>query len=245
MAGFFGIGAIGASLMLFTGIALGHLGSGAHLLLVLAGSVLAVSLHCLVFGIFTGAGKDTRELVQDLNLDRDWALKTKAFRKTNFPPALYSIFFLMFAIFAGGALSTRMTPIFHWVHGILAWGAVLYNVKTFWLEYASIRENSRILKQVNREAAKAASGVQWKQVIPNIDLEPVSPVEWGTHVFALGKFLCFLGYNLFLPYIYTRYIMGMIKMPFWPYLTAAVVLVLSGYYLRMKYQSFQPQQSAQ
>lgn len=240
MTGFFAVGSVLASLGLVTAIVMGVLGSGYHLMVALFSAVVAVSLHCLVFGIFTGAGKDTRELAQDLAMSQEYFEKIKVFRKTNFPPALYAILFLMAAIFLGGAVTVKPSYILGIVHGIFSATAVLYNLKVFYLEYRSIRDNAAILQEVNKQASILSDGKKFNPVSPEIELEPVSQMEWGTHVYALGKFMCFLGINMFLPYLYTRFIMGIISMPFWPYLTASIVLLISGYYLRTQYKMFQP-----
>lgn len=243
MTGFFLIASLMTSLGLTSSVLMGVLGSGYHLMAALFSSVAAVSLHCLVFGIFTGAGKDTRELAQDLAMSQEYFEKIKIFRKKNFPPALYAILFLMAAIFLGGAVTVKPGYVLGIVHGIFAAVAVLYNLKTFYLEYTSIRDNARLLEEVNRQASVIASGKKLNPVLPEIELEPVSQVEWGTHVYALGKFLTFLGINMFLPYLYTRFIMGILTMPVWPYLTASLVFLISGYYLRTQYKQYQPKHS--
>lgn len=243
MAGFFFIMSSLASVGLLASVVMGVLGSNYHLMVALFSSVVAVSLHCLVFGIFTGAGKDTRELAQDLAMNQESFEKIKHFRKTNFPPALYAILFLMAAIFLGGAVTVKPGYSLGVIHGIFALCSVLYNLKVFLLENRSIRENAKILNEVNLQAGRIASGKKAQPVLPEIDLEPVSPVEWGTHVYALGKFLCFLGINMFLPYLYTRFIMGILTMPFWPYLTASLLFLITGSYLRIQYAAFSPQKS--
>lgn len=240
MTAFFFVASLLTSIGLVSSIVMGMLGSGYHLMVALFSSVVAVSLHCLVFGIFTGAGKDTRELAQDLAMSQEYFEKIKKFRKSNFPPALYAIFFLMGAIFLGGAVTVKPSYTLGLVHGIFSALAVLYNLKTFWLECRSIKENAQLLQEVNEKATLISDGKVLNPVVPEIELEPVSQVEWGTHVYALGKFLCFLGINMFLPYLYTRFIMGILTMPFWPYLTASLVLLVAGYYLRMNYRQYQP-----
>lgn len=201
-------------------------------------AVAAVSLHCLVFAIFTGAGKDTRELSEDLKLSRDYFEKIKGFRKTNFPQALYAILFLMAAIFLGGAVTVKPSFILGLIHGVFSAGAVLYNLKVFRFEFLSIRENASLLAEVNSVAADVAESVERHTIAPEIDLEPVQPVEWDQHVRAFGKFLIFLGVNLFLPYIYLRFIMGITSIPFWPFILLAVFLVLAGYLLKERHSSY-------
>ena len=85
MSGFFAIFSGVSAALLLTSLATGltkvaFLGLN-HLMWGLIAVLLAVSVHCLIFGIFTGAGKDARELFEDLNAKSELVLKIKAFRR--------------------------------------------------------------------------------------------------------------------------------------------------------------------
>lgn len=250
MAPFFLGFTIICSLGLGTSLILGHLQGSLeisakyHLLSGLFSAVFASSAHCLVFGIFTGAGKDTRELSEDLKLSGDYFQKIKGFRKTMFPMALYSILLLLLTAIFGGTLSVKGGA-WRWVHLTVAWFTVLYNFRAFWLEYRAIRENAALLKTVNQVAAGKAdrNKSESESEVPLLSLVK-DPLEWGTHVYALGRFLCFLGYNTWLPYIYIRFIMGKTNLSVWPFLIASLVFLLGGGYLKLRYQDFQPPQRA-
>ncbi len=224
----------------------GHFGSdsGRHLLLGLTAGLCAVSLHCLVFGIFTGAGKDTREIVQDLKLDPQYAQTTKSFRKVAFPPALYAILLIAATTTAGGALSAFHGQGPRWAHFLLAWFTFLYNLKAFWIEAKCVRENARVLDSVNQVAnSTIANRPEEVKGIPELTgwiSAATEQAEWGAHVYALGKFLVFLGWNTWLPYIYIRFIMGYFTTPAWPFLGLFVACLAGGYYLRWRYQAFRP-----
>jgi len=246
MSKFFHFFAVVCACLLVAALLAGHFGMnpGQHLLLGLAAGLCSVSLHCLVFGIFTGAGKDTRELVQDLKLDSSYTEKTKSFRKIAFPPALYAILLIAATTTAGGALSAFWGSGARWTHLILAWITLLYNFKAFWIEAKCVRENAAILAQVNQVATdtlyrrpeEAKDIPELAGVIP----AATEHMEWGAHVYALGKFLVFLGWNTWLPYIYIRFIMGNLRTPLWPFLSLFLVSLAGGYYLRWKYQYFRP-----
>lgn len=236
MTGFFGLAAFLSTVLLTLSLAFGYLGYPSHLLISLLAAFVSISAHCLIFGIFTGAGKDTRELVQDLKLDPEFVGKTKSFRKICFPPALYSILLILITAFFGGALSTKGSDWLFVVHGLMAWITLAYNGKTFWLEYRSVRENAEILKRVNHQAAHVS------EAHPELLEEEKGPggYEWGSHVFALGKFLCFMGWNTYLPYIYMKFIMGMIQLAVWPFVLVSIVFLTGGYFLRWRYKEYRP-----
>ena len=50
-----------------------------HMLLGLSTGILVVMLHCLIFAIFTGSGKDTRLLSEDLKLSAEYLKEAKGF----------------------------------------------------------------------------------------------------------------------------------------------------------------------
>jgi hypothetical protein len=252
MATFFAILSTIGSALLLAAIGFGHFGAqwgvplSTHFLTGLIAAITAAAAHCLVFGIFTGSGKDTRELVQDLHLDPEYAKRTKAFRKKTFPGAMYAILLLLLTSILGGAAPKS----YFWAltHGVLAWVSFVYNLKTFWLEYRCIRENAAILADVNSRAGAVLSTQPPPPVseVPLMD-QATDPKEWGTHVYALGKFLSFLGYNVWLPYIYLRFTVGMggaISLPLWPFLGGSLLLLLAGWYLRAKYYEYRPRHSA-
>lgn len=245
MTGFFGFAALVSSLLLGVSIVLGYLGYSAHLLVSLLAAFIAISAHCLIFGIFTGAGKDTRELVQDLSLNPEFVGQTKAFRKLTFPPALYAILMILLTAFLGGALSSWGGGKFALIHGLFACLTLAYNIKTFRLEFQCVRENSLILRKVNFEAAKVTQA--HPELISSNNFESPEKVDglggyqWGSHVFALGKFLSFMGWNTYLPYIYMKFIMGMLELSLWPFLILSAAFLSSGYFLRWKYRNYRPE----
>lgn len=244
MTGFFGFSSVLSSGLLGLALLLGYLGHPSHLMVSLTAAFFAISAHCLIFGIFTGAGKDTRELVQDLHLNPEFVGQTKSFRKITFPPALYAILMILVTAFLGGALSTARSSYWSTLHGLMAWLTYAYNIKTFWLEYRCVRENAAILERVNLEAAKVTTEHPELVAPENFEspeiVDGLGGYQWGSHVFALGKFLCFLGWNTFLPYIYMRFIMGMILLPVWPFIVLSAVFFGSGYFLRWKYRQYRP-----
>lgn len=244
MSSFFGVLSLLSSALMGLSMVWGYLGNPNHLLISLISAFLSISAHCLVFGIFTGAGKDTREIVQDLHLNPEFVGQTKSFRKITFPPALYAILLILITAILGGAISSVAWPYFSSFHGLIAWCTFAYNLKTFWLEFRCIRQNAEILNKVNRAAAEVTTS-QPNLVPPNRfdsleNINGVGGLEWGSHVFALGKFLCFLGWNSYLPYLYLRFIVGYLDLAVWPFVGFSAILISFGYVLRWKYRKYRP-----
>lgn len=249
MSLFFNVFASACALALAAALAIGHLAARGiafspevHLVVGLGAAVLTVSLHCLVFAIFTGSGKDTREIVQDLHLDKDFVARTKRFKKDVFPPALYAILLLVVTTTLGGALGAHLSPWLRWLHLLVAWTSFLYQLKVLRLECQAVYENSQILVRVNSDAAVLSQTLPVKAPqTPEILSDVVDDLKWETHAYALGRFLCFLAYNVWLPYIYLRFVVGYFLMPVWPYAVTSLLIWCLGFSIRKRYQSFRPE----
>jgi hypothetical protein len=242
MARFFGFCAVVSTVLFGLSVWFGLQGVPNHMLWGLGAAIFAASLHCLVFAIFTGSGKDTRLLVEDLSLNKDYVMRTKAFKKEVFPPALYAIFFLLILTTLGGAASNSSHRWVAWIHGLWACFTLYYNLKTFRLEYRAIGVNSSILKDLNANAGEIVSqqAPEPTEFTPGDDPQKVADLEWGTHVYAFGKFLGFLSWNTWLVYLYFRFIMGNLKIALWPFLLISAGLALGGFILRTRYQDYRP-----
>jgi hypothetical protein len=242
MTRFFGICAVISTLLFGVSVVYGLNGIPTHLLWGLISAIFAALLHCLVFAIFTGSGKDTRLLVEDLSLNKEYVKKTKAFKKDVFPPALYAIFFLLILTSLGGACSSSTHIWLKWAHGFWACFTIYYNVKTFWLEYKAIGVNSSILKELNANAGAIVSQQAPEPTEFTVGSEPqkVADLEWGTHVYAFGKFLGFLSWNTWLVYLYLRFIMGEIRTPIWPFVLVSLGVWFGGTFLKIRYQDYRP-----
>lgn len=247
MAAFFGVASLAGTVAYLAALLLGHFGPalGAqpfhHLVTGLSAAIWSVSLHCLVFAIFTGAGKDTRLLAEDLKLNPEYVKRMKAVKFTVFPPALYAIMAILVVTSLGGALSAGSATWLRWAHFACGWLVFAYNSKVLLQEWRAIGDNSKLLQRVNEEAAlKAPVGARPLYQEVSVLADAAEQFDWGTHVYALGRFLTFLAYNTWLPYLYFRFIVGYFKMPWWPYLALSLVLYLGGSYLKLRYRNFRP-----
>lgn len=204
------------------------------MLLGLLAGILTVSLHCLIFAIFTGSGKDVRELVQERGLESQFIKRTKGFKKTVFPPALYAVLFVVLTTTFGGALAVTHSLPARILHIILAWVTFLYNLKTCFLEYRAVKENRGIIGAINRLAADMAGVASGSPA----EADSTDQSELGLTIYALGKFLIFSGYNVWLPYLYLRFSVGLFRLTFWPFLAVSLILLSGGYYLKWRYQEY-------
>ena len=247
MTTFFGIFAVLSNGFLLTSVILGYgyLEVGrtfsSHWLFSLGSSLLVVSVHCLVFGIFTGSGKEAREFVGDYGLSRDYVKETKAFRRKTFPPALYSILLVVLTVCLGGALSSSDSTLLRFFHSLVAWGTFFYNLKSSWVEHQAVADNASLISMLNSEISKRSTqmGTLESAFLPG-GFQTVEEVEWGKHVYALAKFLIFLSWNVWLPYVYIRFVMGRSELSWLPFILLCSILFVGGAILKSRYRFYRP-----
>ena len=207
-----------------------------HILPGIGAAMLGVSVHCLVFALFTGSGKDVREMTEDLSLDPSIYARMKEFKREIFPSTLYGISGLVIVSILGGVAGS-LGAMFGLVHGIVALLVTVHNLIIFRKQYLAVIENSALIERANDLASREVRNNPG--VRDSVDKVP-EDVEWGTHVWALGKFLCFLGCNIWLPYIYFKFILSWARTPFWPFFLVSGSLICFGYYLRFRYGYYRP-----
>lgn len=118
-----------------------------HFSLGLMSAVFVLITHCFVFFYFIGTGQGIREGVLQHGLDTAAIKKTKRFKAKTFPFALFSMIFAITATTMGGAVHTdKLSPPWH-----VSFVAVtlLFNLFSFYQEWRAIRENQRLMKELN------------------------------------------------------------------------------------------------
>jgi hypothetical protein len=246
MAAFFLALAWLSSLGLFSTLLTVHLHTviglniGTHMIFGLSSAVFAALVHCLVFAIFTGSGKDTRLVVQGLNLDPTFLKTTRDFKKTVFPPAMQAIGLLLLMVILGGAWGAAKSRVFAQVfsvaHPLLAWLTFFFNVRVFIIEHKAVAENSALIRKVNRSVFEVSKALE-----PSEDARPtdfpasaLTELEWNQTVYGLGRFLSFVGYNIWLPYIYLKYAVAAYWVHWLPFLVVSILLMGAGWWLKRK-----------
>lgn len=239
MTGFFATGAFIASFGLLGSLAIGHgfifsdVPLRFHLLLGLGSAVFTSLLHCLVFAIFTGSGKDARLLVERFSLSAGHLAAVKRFRREIFPPALKAIGALLLVSILGGAIDSGKLPgVLAYLHPVIGWFAVAYNLWVFKKELLVIAANGRFIRQVNEEAARELAV---RAEAPQNTPETMAEGEFARHAHAMGRFCCFLAYNAWLPYLYLRFSMAMHSVSWKPFLAVSLVLWCTGKYWQRRY----------
>jgi hypothetical protein len=131
-----------------------------HLILGLAGGILTLLVHCLIFTYFLGTGRWVKEVGIAYQLpDEPWPKLTRELKRWTFPPALVAMLITIAAAAAGMGVQVRAWP--WYVHGLLALTTLAVNCAAFVVEYRSVRTNAEIIDHVLIEVdrIRAAHGL--------------------------------------------------------------------------------------
>lgn len=113
----------------------------------LIATVSALITHCWVFFYFIGTGEGIRDGVLAHDLDMKAIKASKKFKAKTFPFALFSMIFMITAAIMGGAL--RFKRVDHTWHNGFVILAIAFNLFTFAQEFKIIRENRKLMKELN------------------------------------------------------------------------------------------------
>jgi hypothetical protein len=191
--------------------------NAAHFLLALGTAVGTIFAHCLVLLYFLGTGKSLEEAVEQYKLSPElltWAQESK---RRVFPLLAGSALVTVVAAIMGGGADTGRVPPF--LHGLVGVAALVLNVWAFHRELTVVGRNSEILEGVKKQIAG--------QDVFDLLEEPATPQSRE----VLGRNLIFLGLNIWIPYIYMRYIMRMEGTPFIPFVILSVGGSVAGVWI--------------
>lgn len=134
-----------------------------HFKLGLLSSFLTCFIHVLVLFYFIGTGKDIRDAVDDHpQLAARFVPWTRAQKRRVFPPACFSLAFIILATLLGGEVHSRILAAgggtelpfrgvtAWWIHLVLVIAALLSSGFAFYIEIAAARDNRRAIEELNR-----------------------------------------------------------------------------------------------
>lgn len=122
-----------------------------HIVLGLMTAIFTCLVHCAVFTHFIGTGKGIKEAVTAGGLSQDYIAETRRFKARTSPLALFSMLTMMAAAILGGAVDTRVLPV--WTHWGMAVVAAILNLWTFPLEYRVLKQNTLLMRQIEAQLA--------------------------------------------------------------------------------------------
>jgi hypothetical protein len=204
------------------GMAYGHILAPYHMLLGFFMATMIILLQCLIFGFFIGSGKSIKQKVQEFGLSPDWIQKTKDYKNKSYPALMLAIVVTAAAAVLGGGAGAGAVPI--WVHQAFIWMALALNLRSLWISYRTIVENVEAIHRMNAEIGALKQGSQPPPPVP-----PPSQPSMAQPRPAPGANFYFLAAAVWVPYLYMKVSLGSRTFPFWPFLTASILLWALGF----------------
>src|SRR5437763_1627144 len=117
-----------------------------HIFFALATVVLGLFSQSMTMFFFIGTGKEIKEAA-----DQDAAVvqRTKAFKTTVFPAAMYAMAAIMVTFIMGGGVATGKTP--QWLHLTLAATTIVMYARAYWLQLQAMMENASLMERYLKE----------------------------------------------------------------------------------------------
>jgi 4-hydroxybenzoate polyprenyltransferase len=129
-----------------------------HVLVALASSLLLLFSHCWIMFYLIGTGKAIKDAVRENGLDPAIIEETKRFKNASYPSLMLAMGLVMATFILGGGVATGSVPA--WVHHVLFYAAVLVQAYALRIEWRVLGENERLMVDVDRRLATAASPVR-------------------------------------------------------------------------------------
>jgi hypothetical protein len=130
-----------------------------HVLVGLASSLLLLFSHCWIMFYLIGTGKAIKEAVKENGLEPVAAEaiieETKRFKNESYPSLMLAMGLVMATFILGGGVATGSVPT--WIHHALFYAAVLVQAYSLRIEWRVLGENERLMVDVDRRLATAAS----------------------------------------------------------------------------------------
>ena len=126
-----------------------------HVLVGLASSLLLLFSHCWIMFYLIGTGKAIKDAVKENGLESALIEETKRFKNESYPSLMLAMGLVMATFILGGGVATGSVP--SWIHHALFYSAVFVQVYSLRIEWRVLGENERLMVDVDRRLATAAS----------------------------------------------------------------------------------------
>src|SRR5258708_1419596 len=212
------------------GLAYAHFFSvGFHMLWGLFTATLIILLQCLIFGFFIGSGKSIKQKVREYGLSPEWIQRTKDYKNRSYPTLMLAILFSVAAAVLGGGVSVGAVPV--GVHHVFIWIALLLNIRSLWVSYQVVVDNVSAIHRMNHEIQNLHR--ETNVAVESQALKPEEPAGPKPRPNPAANFY-FLGFAVWVPYLYVKLSLGSRTFPFWPFLALSALCLLIGWFKSRK-----------
>ena len=121
---------------------------GRHISFGIFSTMLLLLAHSMMMFYFIGKGKAVKDAMKENDMTGDHYRRIAAARKPVFSIATYAMAVTMIAAILGASVDTQVLPPI--VHGMIAYGAIAFNLAAVKVEVDALSESNRIVDEVNR-----------------------------------------------------------------------------------------------
>jgi hypothetical protein len=112
-----------------------------HIFFALATVVVGLFSQSMTMFFFIGTGKELKDASSQ---DAAVVQRTKSFKSSVFPSAMYAMAVLMVTFIMGGGVGSGKTP--HWLHLALSTATILMYARAYWVQLQAMDENARLME---------------------------------------------------------------------------------------------------
>lgn len=117
-----------------------------HILFALITVVVGLFSQSMTMFFFIGTGKELKEKSSN---DADVVQRTRSFKSSVFPTAMWAMAVLMVTFITGGGVGSGRTP--HWLHNALAALSIFMYARAYWVQIRAMNENATLMERYLRE----------------------------------------------------------------------------------------------
>ncbi|HUP60456.1 MAG TPA: hypothetical protein VNA69_08580 [Thermoanaerobaculia bacterium] len=117
-----------------------------HIIVAIVTVVIGLFSQSMTMFFFIGTGK---ELKEKSNMDADIVQRTRAFKSSVFPAAMWAMTAIMITFIMGGGVGSGKTP--RWLHDALAAASLILFARAYWVQIHAMHENAGLMERYLKE----------------------------------------------------------------------------------------------
>lgn len=120
-----------------------------HIFFALATVIVGLFSQSMTMFFFIGTGKEIKDKVKGAAEEPAVIQRTKSFKASVFPSAMWAMTAIMVTFIMGGGVSSGKTPT--WLHLAMSIGTILLFARAYWMQIRAMTENSELMGRYLRE----------------------------------------------------------------------------------------------
>ena len=117
-----------------------------HIITAIVTVVVGLFSQSMTMFFFIGTGK---ELKDASNQNADVVQRTKSFKSSVFPSAMWAMTAIMITFITGGGVGSGKTPV--WLHNALSALSIFMFARAYWIQIRAMNENATLMERYLKE----------------------------------------------------------------------------------------------